>query len=155
MTQLSLHQIPHTHIAIMRRSWGLTQKLLSGEKTIESRWYMNRYIPWNRISPNDIIYFKDSGQPITLKAQVKKVLQFADLTPQKVRHILSKYAKADGLGTQPTKWQPYLKRFRNKKYCLLIFLKNVKQITPFLINKTGFGAMASWLIVADINLIKK
>lgn len=27
------------HVAIMRKSWGLTDKILSGQKKIESRWY--------------------------------------------------------------------------------------------------------------------
>lgn len=30
------------HVAIMKKSWGLTRKILSGEKTIESRWYRFR-----------------------------------------------------------------------------------------------------------------
>jgi len=38
------------HVAIMKRSWGLIPKILSGEKTIESRWYKKRIPPWNRIS---------------------------------------------------------------------------------------------------------
>ena len=44
--------------------------------------------------------------------------------------------------------------FKNKKYCLIIFLKHVKEITPFGINKTGYGAMAAWLTMDDIDQIK-
>ena len=86
------------HIAIMRKSWGLTQKILSGEKTIESRWYMNRYKPWSDIKQGDIVYFKDSGDPVKIRATVNRVIQFEGLTPQKVKEILNQYAKADGLG---------------------------------------------------------
>jgi len=38
------------HVAIMRKGWGLTGKILTGEKTIESRWYMNRYRPWGAMA---------------------------------------------------------------------------------------------------------
>ena len=60
------------HLAIMRKSWGLTQKILTGQKKIESRWYKNKYRPWNQIQKGDVIYFKDSGEPVTIKATVKK-----------------------------------------------------------------------------------
>jgi len=29
------------HIAIMKKSWRLTEKILAGEKTLETRWYKN------------------------------------------------------------------------------------------------------------------
>lgn len=70
------------HLAIMRKSWGLTQKILDGRKKIESRWYSVKCRPWDQIESGEIIYFKDSGEPVKLKAEVSKVMQFADLTPQ-------------------------------------------------------------------------
>ncbi len=87
------------HVAIMKKSWGLTQKILSGEKNIESRWYKAKCAPWDRIKPGDMVYFKDSGESVTLKAQVHKFLQFSDLTPQKVQEILNQYGKEDGIDT--------------------------------------------------------
>jgi len=136
------------HIAIMKKSWGLTEKILSGEKTIESWWYQNRYPPWGKISTGDIVYFKNSGEPVKLKAEVKKVLQFKNLTPEKVTQILKKYGKDGGIDEKD--FEKYFNLFKNKKYCLLIFLEKVKKIKPFAINKTGFGAMAAWLtVVAD------
>ena len=75
------------HVAIMKKSWGLTEKILSGEKKIESRWYMIRCAPWDRIKGTDTVYFKNSGEPITIKALVTKVLQFSDLNQKKVKEI--------------------------------------------------------------------
>lgn len=98
------------HIAIMRKSWGLTQKVLSGEKTIESRWYMNRHRPWGNINQGDTVYFKVSGEPVKTKATVDKVIQFEDLTPSKVKEILDKYAQANGLGVDKNDGQaPHFK----------------------------------------------
>jgi hypothetical protein len=37
----------------------------------------------------------------------------------------------------------------------LIFLSNPVAVVPFDIDKTGFGNMAAWITVEDINKIKK
>lgn len=141
------------HLAIMRKSWGLTQKILNGTKKIESRWYVNKYQPWDRIKAGEKVYFKDSGDPVTAMAEVDKVLQFADLTPRRVQEILNQYGHDDGLAKE--KIPDFFKMFKDKKYCLLIYLKNPRKIEPFEFNKKGFGLMAAWIIIDDINKYKK
>ena len=88
------------HIAIMKKSWKLTEKILSGKKKIESRWYMSRYAPWNKIRPGEIIYFKNSGEPVSIQAEVEKVLQFENLNPEKVKEVLDEYGGADGIAIE-------------------------------------------------------
>lgn len=141
------------HVAIMRKSWGLTEKILSGEKKIESRWYMNRSRPWGNISAGDTVYFKNTGEPIKLVSIVEKVMQFDELTPDKVAEILKEFGKDDGIPIE--KSSEYYERFKNKKYCILIFLKDVESVSPFEINKTGFGNMAAWLTAAKLLELKK
>ena len=141
------------HVAIMKKTWGLTEKILDGRKKIESRWYLNKASPWDKIKKGETIYFKNSGEPIKIKAEVVKIVQFADLTPKRVREILNKYGEADGV--EKEKFPDFFKMFKDKKYCLLIFLKNSKEIKPFDIDKTGFGAMSAWITTEDIKNIKK
>ena len=81
------------HIAIMKKSWKFIDKILTGEKTIESRWYTSRRVPWNRIKKGETIYFKDSGEPVTIKAEADKVLQFSDLTPKTIEDIMASIVK--------------------------------------------------------------
>jgi ASC-1-like (ASCH) protein len=146
----------NTHIAIMKKSWHLTEKILSKEKKIESRWYQNKVKPWNALHVGEEIYFKNTGEPVTLKATVVKVLQFENLTAQKVKDLLLQYGKEDGLGETWQDYKPYYERFKNKNYCILVFLKNSQKITdPFEIDKTGFGAMAAWITTKDIQKRKK
>ena len=140
------------HVAIMRKSWGLTQKIISGQKKIESRWYKVKYAPWDRIKSGEIVYFKNSGAPVTIKTEVEKVIQFSDLTPEKVKEILYQYEQADGLGID--KIPEFFEMFKDKKYCMLIFLKNPQKIEPFDIDKYGFGAMSAWISVDNVNRIK-
>jgi hypothetical protein len=140
------------HLAIMRKSWGLTNKILTGEKTAESRWYKFKRDPWGKIRPGETIYFKDSGDPVTLKARVTKVLQFDDLTEGKIMEILKKHGKSD-LGISEI--SPEIKKYiSGKNYCIFVFFKDVRQIKPFRIDKTGFGAMSAWISTDDINRIK-
>ena|SRR5437899_5214668 len=115
------------HVAIMRRAWGLTQKIASGQKTIESRWYMNRSAPWGKIHEEDTIYFKDSGAPVTLRATVANVLQFDNLNPARVRSLLQEYGQQDGLSDTDL---------------------------PHAIDKRGYGAMAAWITVPSVECLK-
>ncbi len=131
------------HVAIMKKSWGLTPKLLSGEKSIESRWYRSKYPPWDRIKAGDTVYFKDSGEPVSVSAMASRVLQFSDLTPDRVMEILKRYGEADGITKNEIK--DYFELFKDKHYCILIFLTDVQKVKPFQIDKTGFGAMAAWI----------
>ncbi len=141
------------HVAVMKKSWGLTERILTGEKTIESRWYKSKYSPWNKIKPGDTVYFKDSGKPVSIRASVIEVLQFDNLTTKKTEQILSKYGKTD-LGTSHI--MPEIKKYvANKKYCILVFFNNVGEIKPFNIDKTGFGNMSTWISVDNINQLKR
>ncbi len=140
------------HIAIMKKSWGLTQKILSGQKKIESRWYKSKHSPWGKIEKGDIIYFKNSGEPVSIKTIVEKVISFSDLTPKKVKQILDEYSNDDGI--EKNKIKEFFELFKNKNYCLLIFLKNPERVKPFEIDKTGFGMMSAWLSVGNIDKIK-
>ena len=141
------------HLAVMRKSWWLTQKILNGQKKIESRWYSVKYRPWDRIKAGEAIYFKDSGEPIKLKAEVSKVMQFANLTPNRVKEILNEYGGDNGL--ENDKIPEFFERFKDKKYCMLIFLKNPQEIEQFEIDKSGFSAMSAWITVENISKIKR
>jgi len=127
--------------------------VLSGQKKIESRWYLSKHKPWNGVKEGETVYFKDSGGPVRIKAEVSRVMQFADLTPKRVKELLDEYGEEDGI--EKSKTAEFFERFKNKKYCLLVSLKNPQEVEPFEIDKTGFGAMAAWITIDDISKIRK
>lgn len=141
------------HVAILKSSWHLTEKILSGEKTIESRWYQAKFVPYDRIHPGETVYLKNSGRPVTGKVIVRSVKQFADLTPDLVRSILDRYGQA--IGIEKSSLGKFARRFGDKRYAVLIFLKDAAAVRPFEIDKSGFGNMAAWITVSDIKKIKK
>ncbi len=140
------------HIAILSKKRKLLDKIISGEKTIESRWYKSKTAPWNRIKSGEVVYFKDSGDPVKVKAEVDKVLFFEDLDLEKVKEIVNDYG--DKIALSKNKDDQFWKYLNNRKYCILIFLKNVHEIEPFNINKKGFGLMSAWICIEDVDRIK-
>lgn len=136
------------HIAILSKKKDLLRRIISGEKTIESRWYTSRKTPFRSIAEGDTVYFKDSGEPVTVKARVSKAMFFDGLDDKRVVEILQKHGDKICI---PLSYAPQLS---GKKYCTLIFLTDVSMVEPFEIDKTGFGMMAAWITVPDINKIK-
>jgi ASC-1-like (ASCH) protein len=141
------------HVAIMRKEWGLVPKILTGEKTIESRWYKTQHAPWGGVKRGDTVYFKNAGEPVTMRAEVKRVAQYADLTPARVKKLLRRYGKLDGIGK--AKLSSFFRRFKNREYCILVFLKNPRKVKPFEISKKGFGVMCAWITVSSIAKIRR
>jgi ASC-1-like (ASCH) protein len=139
------------HIAILSKKWKLLNQIISGEKSIESRWYVHKINPWNKIKKGETVYFKETGDNIKVKAIVSKVLQF-DLKHKKIKDILLEYGKQIGFDLDEIdKWIEF---YKNKNYCILIFLTNPIAIKEFSFDKSGFGNACAWLCVDDINKIK-
>ncbi len=141
------------HIAIMQKSWGLTEKIATGQKVIESRWYKVKYAPWGRIAPGEKVYFRNAGEPVAIQAEVDHVLYISDLTPEKVLAILAKYGK--DIGIEEPDIPKFFELYQHKKHCMLIFLKHAQYIQPFEINKQGFGIRSSWISVENVAKIRK
>lgn len=138
------------HIAIMKKSWGLIPKILSGEKSIESRWYKTRRAPWNAIAPGDTVFFKNAGEAVTAQATVAGVRQFALHGAADAAAIIKKFGKAICLvEDDPKKWKPL------PRYAILIFLKDPNPVRPFAIDKSGFGSATARIAVPDIATITK
>src|SRR3989344_7889842 len=115
------------HIAILDKKKDLLNKILTKEKTIESRWYKFQRTPFNNIQVGYIVYLKNSGQPVTAKAQVEKVLFFDNLSEQEVKELMNTYSKQICIDNNYIKNAP-------KNYITLIFLKDPQSIEQFNIN---------------------
>lgn len=138
------------HLAILDKKRKLLAKIIAGEKTIESRWYKAKITPWDRIKKGETVYFKESGEPVLVKAKVSEVLQFY-LPTTNIYQLLQKYGKEICFTEKDS--DKLIAWCSARKYCILIRLQEVWQITPFEIDKTGFGMMAAWMTVENIEKI--
>lgn len=126
------------HIAILRQPF--FDMVLSGEKTIESRWSNNKIAPYGKVSVGDTILLKQTGKMVTAVAKASKV-KYYQLTPEIVEEIRAKYGKKIG-ADKFEDWQSTL----HKKYCTLIWLKDVETIEPLPVKRSNG---AGWLVVKD------
>jgi len=140
------------HLAIMKKKWWLTQRILTGQKTIETRRYMNKSAPWDKIKAGDTVYFKDSWSLVTVKATVSQVEQFVDVDEPKRQEILKKYSYAD-IWTA-TILPEILDYVKWKKYCIIIHLEKPQTLESFDVDKRWYGNMAAWITLPDINKIR-
>ena len=135
------------HIAIMAPSWKMIDKILSGEKTVESRWSQQRRAPWNRISTGDTVYFAESGR-IKASATVADVSQY-EITSDRQRHQLLR-DNASALAVAPEAFYTYIEK---SKYVVFITLKNIKPEPNISFKKKEFGPRATWITITNINKI--
>lgn len=140
------------HLAIMNKRF--INKLLSGEKTIESRWSKFKRIPFRKVAKGDTIYFKISSGPVLAKANATKInFYHRDLDIESINEFVSKNYKKLGLNNKNETIQ-YLEQNKEKKYGTFITLSKIENINPFNVSKKGHGIRSSWIIVPDINFLK-
>ena len=126
------------HLAILRQPF--FDMVLNREKTIESRWSMNKIAPYNKVNVGDEILLKLTGHPVTATAKVQDV-KYYELTPEIVEDIRIKYGKQ--IGTDKFEdWGSTLQ----KKYCTLIWLEDVKTIKPLEVPRSNG---AGWIVLKN------
>jgi predicted transcriptional regulator len=133
---LKIPDIQITHLAILINPY--LDKIFDLTKPIESRWYLKKTAPYDLIHENDLILFKLSGGAIFGKALVEKVKQYHDLTPIKVRKIMTTFEKELQIDDE------YYELKKNSRYAILIWLKDVEKfVKPITIDKTD---RQSWVV---------
>lgn len=135
------------HLAIMTK--GYIEKILAGEKKIESRFSMNKITPFHKISAGDKVYMQEVGKEVSAAFEVEKVLFFNNLSENKIEELRIRYGK--DICAEETFWD--LKK--HSKYATLIYIKNPVKIAPFKINKSDRSAFKTVNSVKDDLVITK
>ncbi|MFZ6022459.1 MAG: hypothetical protein ACOYT9_03245 [Patescibacteria group bacterium] len=136
------------HLAIMKPSLRLIAKILTGEKYIESRWYKHRRAPWGKVCVGDRIFFKDAGKVVTATARVSKVIQLQVNSPEEALKYAKTYQK--GICLSPEATSSNTQWLIGKKYIILLYLNDARPITPFPINKSGYGNACAWITCESV-----
>lgn len=107
------------HLAIFVGDY--IDKILSGEKTVEGRFSIDRILPYGKVKKGDIIFLKQSGGLILGEVEVDNVLYYEGLNAEAIGKIRKEYNQElcalDGF------WQSKA----NSHYVSLIFIKNPKR----------------------------
>jgi hypothetical protein len=134
------------HLVILRKYY--VDMILEGRKRIELRLYKTKHPAFGRVFAGDRLFLKVSSGPVSAIATVEKVRAFEDLTPGKIMDLKRRFNHDIGGGDGH--WQSKM----DSKYCLLVWLKDVKAIEPVRIKKKDWRA---WVVLTekeDFGLLK-
>lgn len=130
------------HLAIMKK--GYIEKILRGEKTIESRFSVHKITPHERIQAGEKVYLQEVGKMVTASFEVGKVLFFRDLDERKIDRIRAEY------GTQICADVAFWDAKKHARYATLIFVKNPTLEEPFRVHKRDRSAFKTILNIRDL-----
>lgn len=114
-------------------------KILTGEKTMESRFSAEKTLPYGAVKKGDEIYLKESGGLVVGRAVVDNVLYYENLNPEAIGKIRKEYNNE--LCADDEFWQEKAQA----KYATLIFItKAEKFLAPLRIYKRD---RRSWVLL--------
>jgi len=128
------------HLAVFEQGT-LLDNLLTEKKTVESRFSVNKALPFGKVKVGDRVFLKVSGGEVIGEFRVGKVTSLLELTPQLVHDVLTQHK--DELGLSNLEY--FYEQKKGSRYGTLIWVKDlVKYSRPFSINKKG---QQSWVIL--------
>ncbi len=129
---------PKSHLVILKKPY--LRIILDGTKTIESRFTKNKPKIFRKVHPGDILFLKESAGPVRATATVKNVRWFENLDPRKISQLQSEYN--DRIKGESKYWLGKT----DARFGFLVWLNNVRQITPVNINKKDWRA---WVLLTE------
>jgi ASC-1-like (ASCH) protein len=135
----------NSHLVILKRPY--LQAILSGRKSIESRFMKIKRVPYAKVSAGDRLFFKESGGKVCGTGKAGKVMQFKGLTDQRIIQLKRKYNQricgADS----------YWEQQKDCRWGVLVWLKEVRAIEPIRIDKKDWRGWAVLTKGRDFGLL--
>ncbi|MBI4035778.1 hypothetical protein HY383_02425 [Candidatus Daviesbacteria bacterium] len=126
------------HLAIFKGEVG--EDILSGKKTIESRFSKAKNPPFGVISSGDLVYIKPSGKDIIGQFRVKKVIFFDGFEENDLNQLKEGYKNDLAVG------EGYWEKNKNARFGTLIFIGNCTRFitSPIKIKKSD---LRGWVVL--------
>lgn len=126
------------HVAVLSKNY--LDKILLGQKTIESRFTKIRCVPHGDVDEGDSILLKYVGGPIAATAFAAKVITIEYLTTERALELVDRYR--EGLAFD----EDFVQRALSARFATLVFLANVRPIGPLYIGKHD---RRPWVVLSD------
>lgn len=126
------------HLAILKKPY--LDAILDGRKTIESRFYQTKHKWMAQVSSGDKLFLKASSGPVMATAAVASVKHFHNLTAQQIAELKRQYNQHI-LGDEQ-----YWREKMDARFGIMVWLKNVRPITPRFITKADWRA---WVVLTQ------
>lgn len=108
------------HVALLHREH--IDAILSGKKTIESRFSRTRRAPLHAVSPGDVVYFKQTSGGYRASARVKRVQFHEGLSSGDIQSLRR------SLNDRVLGGRAYWTSKRDSRYATLIWLDDVRAL---------------------------
>jgi hypothetical protein len=114
------------HLAILTKKGA--QRILSGQKTVETRFSKRKIDPFGKVNVGDTVYLKESGKKdVVGQFIVKKIISFESLDQQDWDFIKTHYGQALSLG-DPQSDETFFKSHESANFGTIIFIGEVEQL---------------------------
>lgn len=139
------------HVVYLDAKANELEKLLDKSKTMIIRGATGRKLPHSRVNKDDVLYFINNNAEgeIKAKAIVSNVFNSDKMTDEESKILVEKNQQKLQLNDKQ------FQKWAGKRYIVLIEIINVQKIKPFIIDKSDYGNMDDWLLVEDIEKVKK
>ena len=126
------------HLAIFKGETG--ELILSGKKTVESRFSRRKNPPYGVISAGDLVYIKPSGKDPIGQFRVKKVFFFDNLDLSDLSNLKKSY------GSQLAVGEDYWEAKKDSRFGTLIF---IGEVDPFITSPVKFPKkdLRGWVVL--------
>jgi ASC-1-like (ASCH) protein len=134
------------HLVILKEPY--LEAILSGQKTIESRFSRTRRGPFGQVRPGDKLFLKVISGSVRAIGAVLAVKKFENLTPKRIVELKKRYNR------QICGSEEYWQSKADCKFGVLVWLEKVKAIKPVRIDKSDWRA---WVVLTrreDFGLLK-
>lgn len=138
------------HVVYLDAKSNEFEKLLDGSKTIIVRGATGRKMPYGRVNKGDVLYFiNNNGEGLVkAKAIVDSVFNSEKMNFEESFELVMK--NQEKLLLSDIQFQKWVE----KRYLVLIEIKEFCAIENFTIDKSNYGNMDDWLPVENIDSVK-
>lgn len=138
LKDLVLNNKVNIHLAVFSEPY--LSLILSGVKTIESRFSINQVSPYRKVFPKDIVLIKKSGGDVIGLFTISETNFFFNLNETKINEINKIYGKELCWNADPF----FLLTKKDTNFLTLIKFDNVIKLRPIMCNKSD---RSGWSIV--------
>jgi hypothetical protein len=127
------------------------ERLLAGHKTIIIRGSDEKTTPYGEVSQGDTLYFITTKREgvVRAKAPVKSVLNSQKLDEKDSMDLINRHLMELMLT------EKQLERYYGKPYLVLVRISGITRIQPFIIEFSIIDKMTDWLVIEDIDKIRR
>lgn len=136
LVQISTQFELHSHLAIFSQPY--LDQIFSGDKTVESRFSLNRIAPFQKVTHGDIVFMKESGGKLCGIMELDKVEFFSRNEGTDMKDLMQKYKGELKITDE------FIAAKQSANYASFLYPRKIIRIHPITLHKPDRG---SWIVL--------